>query len=140
MTAAIGLVQSGVCLPDGDWRLTKGLHCSPKNSATQILRTAATSRAIPKPCSRSPATCSSLVDAMVQRDLIIPVTIRRALDRMMPMIRFMPHGDGRLGDFNGGTEGADGWAQTLLCVRHRPQRRRCIAPHSGYHRLDCGPR
>ena len=80
----------------------------------------------------------ALMDSMTQRDLIIPVTIRRALDRMMPMIRFMLHDDGRLALFNGGTEAADGWAQTLLNYDTGRNKTPLHAQASGYHRIDCG--
>ena len=53
----------------------------------------------------------SLVDAMRQRDLPCPRPSAARIDRMMPMVRFMTLGDGRLALFNGGTEGPDGWSQ-----------------------------
>jgi uncharacterized heparinase superfamily protein len=80
----------------------------------------------------------SLMDAMTQRDLIIPTTIRRALDRMMPMIRFALHGDGRLALFNGGTESIDGWAHTLLTYDTGRSRTAQHATQSAYHRINCG--
>jgi uncharacterized heparinase superfamily protein len=57
---------------------------------------------------------------------------------MMPMIRLMLHGDGRLALFNGGTEGVDGWAQTLLSYDNARAKIVVHAPQSGYHRLSCG--
>jgi len=138
MTAAIGLVQSGVCLPDGDWRMSKGLHMLAEELSTQILPDGGHVSRNPEAVLAIASDLLSLVDAMVQRELIIPATIRRALDRMMPMIRLMLHGDGRLALFNGGTEGADGWAQTLLSYDTGRAKTVSQAAQSGYQRLTCG--
>jgi hypothetical protein len=138
MTAAIGLVQSGVCLPDGDWRMNKGLHILANELGEQILPDGGHVSRNPENVLAIASDLLALMDAMTQRDLIIPVTIRRALDRMMPMIRFMLHGDGRLALFNGGTEGAEGWAQTLLTYDTGRNKTPLHAQNSGYHRIDCG--
>ena len=138
MTAAIGLAQSGVCLPDGDWRVSKGLHMLAEELGTQILPDGGHISRNPEAILAIASDLLSLVDAMVQRDLIIPATVRRALDRMMPMIRFMLHGDGRLALFNGSTEAADGWAQTLLSYDRGRTKTPSVAQQSGYHRVTCG--
>ena len=138
ITAAIGLVQSGVCLPDGDWRMNKGLHILANELGEQILQDGGHVSRNPENVLAIASDLLALMDAMTQRDLIIPVTIRRALDRMMPMIRFMLHGDGRLALFNGGTEGAEGWAQTLLTYDTGRNKTPLHAQNSGYHRIDCG--
>jgi uncharacterized heparinase superfamily protein len=138
MTAAIGLAQSGVVLPDGEWRMNKGLHLLAEELSTQILPDGGHVSRNPEAVLAIGSDLLSLVDAMVQRDLIIPVTIRRALDRMMPMIRFMLHGDGRLALFNGATEGPEGWAQTLLSYDRGRDRTPSHLVQSGYHRIACG--
>ncbi len=138
MTAAIGLVQSGVCLPDGEARLAKGLHMLAEELGLQILPDGGHVSRNPEAVLAIASDLLAVVDAMVQRDLIIPATVRRALDRMMPMIRLMLHGDGRLALFNGGTEGVDGWAQTLLSYDNTRNKIVVHAPQSGYHRLTCG--
>ena len=137
MTTAIGLVQSGVFLPDGDGRMAKGLHMLAEQLGEQILPDGSHISRNPETVLGVASDLLSLVDAMVQRDLIVPVTIRRALDRMMPMIRFMLHGDGRLALFNGSTEGVGGWAQTLLSYDTGRSR---IPPTAlgGYQRLTGG--
>ncbi len=138
LTAAIGLVQSGVCLPDGEFRITKGQHILAQELASQILADGGHISRNPEAVLEVASDLLSLVDAMIQRDLIIPVTIRRALDRMMPMIRFMQHGDGRLAIFNGSTEGVDGWAETLLARDTGRNRPVLHATQSGYQRISCG--
>lgn len=138
LTAAIGLVQSGVCLPDGEFRVTKGQHILAEEIAVQVLQDGGHISRNPEAVLQITSDLLSLVDAMVQRDLIIPVTIRRALDRLLPMIRFMQHADGRLAVFNGGSEGIDGWAETLLA--HDTGRNRSVTQASqfGYQRIGCG--
>ena len=138
LVAAIGLVQSGVFLPDGDARMAKGLHMLAEELGEQILPDGGHISRNPEAVLSVASDLLSLVDAMTQRDLIVPVTIRRALDRMMPMIRFMLHGDGRLALFNGGTEGVGGWAQTLLSYDTGRARETLHSTQAGYHRIACG--
>jgi uncharacterized heparinase superfamily protein len=57
---------------------------------------------------------------------------------MMPMIRFMLHGDGKLALFNGSTEGVGGWAQTLLSYDTGRTRETLHSAQGGYHRIACG--
>lgn len=138
MIAAIGLAQSGVCLPDGDARMAKGLHLLASELGDQVLSDGGHISRNPENVLALASDLLALMDAMTQRDQIVPVSIRRALDRMMPMIRFMQHGDGRLALFNGGTEGVDGWAQLILNYDTGRNRTPLNAQASGYHRIECG--
>lgn len=138
MTAAIGLVQSGVCLPDGEARLAKGLHMLAEELSIQIFPDGGHISRNPESLLEVASDLLSLVDAMTQRDMIVPVTIRRALDRMMPMIRFLRHGDGRLVVSNGGSEGVDGWAETILAADTGRNRSVTQTSQSGYQRVNCG--
>lgn len=137
-TAAVGLVHSGVCLPDGETRMAKGLHLLAEELSLQILPDGGHVSRNPESILEVASDLLSLVDAMTQRELVVPVTIRRALDRMMPMIRFMRHGDGRLALFNGSSEGVDGWAETILLHDSGKPRSLTQAPQSGYQRINCG--
>jgi uncharacterized heparinase superfamily protein len=138
MTAAIGLAQSGVFMPDAEWQLNKGLHLLAEELGDQILPDGGHVSRNPETVLAIASDLLSLIDAMVQRDLIVPTTIRRALDRMMPMMRFMQHGDGRLALFNGGSEGVEGWAETLLSYDTGRSKLQQNATHAGYHRIACG--
>lgn len=138
LVTAIGLVQSGVFLPDGDARMAKGLHMLSEELGEQILPDGGHISRNPETVLSVASDLLSLVDAMTQRDLIVPVTIRRALDRMMPMIRFMLHGDDKLALFNGGTEGIAGWPQTLLSYDTGRSRETLHSAQAGYHRIACG--
>lgn len=137
LVAAIGLAQSGVCLPDGESRMNRGLHLIARELSLQILPDGGHVSRNPEAVLEAASDLLALVDAMTQRQLLVPVTIRRALDRMMPMIRLLRHQDGRLALFNGGSEGPDGWAETILSqdvARHRTAQQ---APQTGYQRVEC---
>ena len=138
MTAAIGLVHSGACLPDGEVRQTKGLHLLAEELSSQVFQDGGHVSRNPEALLEVASDLLSLVDAMTQRDMIVPVTIRRALDRMMPMIRFLRHDDGRLAVFNGGSEGIAGWAETILTADTGRVRSVTQASQSGYQRVNCG--
>jgi uncharacterized heparinase superfamily protein len=138
LVTAIGLVQSGVFLPDGEARIGKGLHMLAEELGEQVLPDGSHISRNPESVLAIASELLSLVDAMTQRDLIVPVTIRRALDRMMPMIRFMQHGDGKLALFNGSTEGAAGWTETLLSYDTGRARETLHSQQGGYHRIACG--
>jgi len=138
MTAAVGLAQAGVFMPDGEAHLNKGLHFLAEEIGDQILPDGSHISRNPETLFAIASDLLSLIDAMVQRDLIVPTTIRRALDRMMPMIRFMRHGDGRLALFNGGSEGVEGWAETLLSYDTGRSSLAQDTTHGGYHRIACG--
>lgn len=138
LTAAIGLVQSGVCLPDGDSRIAIGLHRLAEELALQILPDGGHVARNPEAVLEVASDLLCLVDAMHQRDLIIPVTIRRALDRMMSMIRFTLHADGRPAVFHGGSEAFDGWAVSLLMHDNGRSKPVLQSTQSGFQRVTCG--
>jgi len=137
LTAAIGLAQSGVFLPDGEARLARGLHLVARELSVQILPDGGHVSRNPEALLEAASDLLSLVDAMTQRQLLVPVTIRRALDRMMPMIRLLRHQDGRMALFNGASEGVDGWTEAVLSHDMARQRTALQAPQSGYQRVEC---
>ncbi len=137
LTAAIGLAQSGVFLPDGEPRLARGLHLVAREVSAQILPDGGHVSRNPEALLEAASDLLSLVDAMTQRQLLIPVTIRRALDRMMPMIRLLRHQDGRMALFNGASEGVEGWTEAILSNDMARQRTAMQAPQSGFQRVEC---
>ena len=138
LTAIIGLVQSGMTLPDGEKRLAKGLHLLAEELTTQILADGGHISRNPESVLVVMSDLLALNDAMRQRHIVVPATIRRALDRMAPMVRFLTLGDGRLASFNGGTEGPDGWSALLLTHEESSHRVLTHAPHTGYDGLTGG--
>ena len=139
LTAITGLVQSGVVLPDGEQRLTKGLHLLSEELTTQILADGGHVSRNPEAVLVVMSDLLSLVDAMRLRNIAVPATVRRAIDRMTPMVRFMTLGDGKLAAFNGGSEGPDGWSASLLMHEEAAHRVLTHAPHTGYDGLNASP-
>lgn len=138
-TAALGLAFSGLCLSEGQKRLDKGLMLVCREIDRQILADGGH-------VSRNPAAMHSILldlislrEALVQRHLEVPKTIRDAIDRMMPMLRFFRHGDGRMALFNGANEGMDGTIDAALAQDDAKGRPFGFAPHSGYQRMVAGP-
>ncbi|MDO8290840.1 MAG: heparinase II/III family protein [Parvibaculum sp.] len=138
-TAAVGLAFSGLCLSEGQKRLDKGLHLVCRELDRQILADGGH-------VSRNPAAMHSILldlislrEALTQRQIDVPKPIRDAIDRMMPMLRFFRHGDGRLALFNGSNEGIDGTIDAALAQDDTKGRPFGFAPHSGYQRMAAGP-
>lgn len=139
LTAAIGLAFSGLCLSEGGKRLRKGLDLVGQELTQQILPDGGH-------ISRNPAAqLSILLDLVSLRDALIaqghgvPQPIRNAVDRMMPMLRFFKHGDGKLALFNGADEGPDGAVEAALAEDDAKGKPFGFAPHSGYQRMSAGP-
>jgi uncharacterized heparinase superfamily protein len=138
-TAAIGLAFSGLCLSEGQKRLNKGLRLVCRELQRQILADGGH-------VSRNPAAVLSIMldllslrDALATRDIEVPKPVRDAIDRMMPMLRFYRHGDGRLALFNGANEGPEGAIDAALAQDDTKGKPFGFAPHSGYQRLAAGP-
>lgn len=139
LTAAIGLAFSGLCLSEGQRRLRKGLELVGRELTQQVLPDGGH-------ISRNPgAQLSILLDLISLRDALqaqgqgVPQPIRNAVDRMMPMLRFFRHGDGKLALFNGADEGPDGAVDAALTQDDAKGKPFGFAPHSGYQRLSAGP-
>lgn len=139
LTAALGLAFSGLCLSDGPKRLAKGLKLVCEELEKQILPDGGH-------VSRSPAAQLSILldlvslrEALMARRVEVPVEIRNAIDRMMPMLRFFRHGDGKLALFNGSNEGPEGAIDAVLAYDDTKGKPFGFAPHSGYQRMAAGP-
>ncbi len=138
LTAAIGLIMSGLCLPEGDKRLERGLKALDLELAGQVLADGGH-------IDRNPST-----HHQVLRDLItvragldadrreIPTGLQNAIDRMAPMVRFFRHGDRGLALFNGGFEDAADALDLTLAKADAKGKAPESAPDSGFERLACG--
>jgi uncharacterized heparinase superfamily protein len=139
LTAIMGLVHSGVTLPDAEQRLAKGLHLLSEELTAQILPDGGHISRNPEAVLVIMSDLLSIMDAMRLRNMAVPATVRRAIDRMTPMVRFMTLGDGKLANFNGGSEGPDGWSASLLMHEEAAHRVLTHAPHTAYDGLSVGP-
>ena len=138
IVTAVGLALSGICLSEGAKRAQTGLALLSQELDRQLLPDGGH-------ISRNPATLVQIFADLVALQATIesarqptPEFLRRALDRMAPMIRMLRHGDGRLALFNGGDEGAEGFIDGLLTRSGQAGTALAHARHSSYHRLEAG--
>ncbi len=88
------------------------------------------------------ATLNLLLDLLplrqvfAARGLPLGETISRAIDRMMPFLRMMQHGDGSVALFNGSGETALGQLASVLAYEDTRGVAPLNAPYAGYQRLE----
>lgn len=136
--AAKGLVYAGLCLPDSEEDLARGLALLEAEIDAQILADGGHR-------SRSPsiqlALLRHLVDlraALVATEYAVPESLPQAIARMAAMLRFYRHGDGRLALFNGSNEEPDPLIEATLTRSGSRGRAPTTAPDSGFQRLTAG--
>lgn len=138
LMAAIALCFAALCLSGQDRLFAKSIKLLEKEIEWQILADGGH-------ISRQPGIILSLLLDLLPlqrtfsaRDMAAPEALHRAIDRMMPMIRFFRHGDGSFALFNGMGQTKPGEAAAVLAlddVRGQPIHN---AQHSGYQRLEGG--
>jgi len=79
-----------------------------------------------------------LRQAFSSRNLSPPTAVIRAVDRMMPMLRFFRHGDGNFAQFNGMGATQPDLLATALAYDDARGSPVANAPYSGYQRVDAG--
>ncbi|HZS62980.1 MAG TPA: heparinase II/III family protein [Xanthobacteraceae bacterium] len=77
-----------------------------------------------------------LRQAFFSRNLSPPASLLRAINRMMPMLRFFRHGDGNFAHFNGMGATQPDLLATVLAYDDARGTPVANAPHSGYQRID----
>lgn len=68
----------------------------------------------------------------------VPQTLQTAIDRIVPLLRALRHGDGQLALFNGGTPGRRPRLDAVFAQTKSRGKPLTSAPHSGFHRLAAG--
>jgi uncharacterized heparinase superfamily protein len=79
-----------------------------------------------------------LRQAFSSRNVAPPPPLLRAIDRMMPMLRFFRHGDGNFAHFNGMGATQPDLLATVLAYDDARGAPLSAAPHSGYQRAEAG--
>jgi len=134
--AGLALAAAGACLPDGARMLDTGLERVAIEVQTQILPDGGHVSRSPEAAVETLADLYALDDAVHARGWETPNAIRRAIDRLAPMVRFFMVSDGGLASFHGGGEGDRGLIEALLACDEAGGRTFEFAPHSGYHRVS----
>jgi uncharacterized heparinase superfamily protein len=134
--AAIALAQLAVC-SDADQRTQR--------AATQLLARELSRQLMADGghIGRNPQTLVDLLlellplrQAYAARGTQMPAALLNAIDRMMPMLRLLRHGDGALALFNGMSVTQPELIATLLTYDDVRGRALLNAPYSGYQRIE----
>ncbi len=138
LRAAKGLIYGGACLPGREACLEAGLGLLEREVDRQILPDGGHTQRNP---SLQLDVLRDLIDVratLVSASVEVPFALQSAIDRMMPMVRALRHGDGRFALFNGGIEGDDKIVNIALAHSGSTGSALSSAPHSGFHRLAAG--
>jgi uncharacterized heparinase superfamily protein len=138
LTGAIALCVAGLCLRDSQRRLPRGLHLLENELKQQILPDGGYFTRNPQQHMDMLADLASLRSALTKAQIEVPAELTSAVDRMMPMLRFFRHGDGKLALFNGAGEGAEGAPALVLEYDDAQGKPFQHAPYAGFHRLQAG--
>ena len=136
LLCAIALTEYSICAGSGATIQTAAMRLLGKEIERQILRDGGH-------IGRNPG---ALVDFLLDmlplrqvysaRGLHPPEALLRAIDRMIPMLRMMQHGDGALALFHGMSATPQDQLATVLSHDDSSRTAPAKAPFSGYQRLD----
>lgn len=138
LIAAIGLVYTGVCLPDSQSRLKRGLERLEKEIARQILPDGGCLSRSPSDQLKAVEAMASLRRAFREAGYPTPVFLQAAIDRAAPMVRFFRHDDGSLALFHGGNAETQKRIEAILALAEAKGQPVQGAIHSGFQRVEAG--
>lgn len=138
LIAAIGLVYTGLCLPDSQSRLKRGLERLEKEIARQILPDGGCLSRNPSDQLKALEAMASLRQAFREAGYPTPVFLQAAIDRAAPMVRFFRHDDGSLALFHGGYAESQKRIAAILALAEAQGRPVQGAIHSGFQRVEAG--
>ncbi|MCG8505753.1 MAG: heparinase II/III family protein, partial [Sphingomonadales bacterium] len=138
LLACKGLIHSGLCLPDGERRVTQGLKILENALEQQVLadgghieRSPSTHLAAMRHLSELHAT----LDGAGRQD--VPA-LPAAITRLARVLRMFRHGDGGLALFNAGIEEESWLVDLALAQPHAKGRPLVDAPDVGFRRIQAG--
>jgi uncharacterized heparinase superfamily protein len=138
LVAAVALSSLGLCCEGMERVLRRATRVLARELDRQILPDGGHRSRNPQAAVDLLLDLLPLRQTFAARGLEPPPALVGAIDRMLPLLRLLRHGDGALARFNGMSLTAAGELATLLMyegARGRAMRR---APHSGYERLEAG--
>lgn len=138
LTAAIASAYAGLSFDDAEPLLKRATRRLSRELDRQILADGGHASRSPRLLVDLLLNLLPLRQTYVTRGIDPPDSLLRALDRMLPMLRMLRHGDGTLALMNGmGVTAADHLATLLIYDEQRASPMR-HAPLSGYARLQAG--
>jgi uncharacterized heparinase superfamily protein len=138
ITALRGQIYACLALPQSQPRLFQALSLLHDEINRQILPDGGH-------IERNPTTHTQVLRHLIDiraalrcAGLAIPESISQAIHAMATTLRFYCHGDGKLTQMNGGTEGDHILIDTILQQAHANTKPAISLPHTGYERLSLG--
>ena len=138
LQCATALTLTGLCLPGQDTLQRAGLQALAREAKRQILPDGGHVTRSPRACAEALIDLVTVQEAAQARGIDLPDDVRRAIDRLAPMVRFFRLSDGGLASFHGGGEGDRHALDAALKLDDTRARPFGFAPHSGYHRAEAG--
>ncbi len=133
--AAKGLVFGALCLPGGERQLAQGLRLLEHELGRQVLADGGHVARSPSAHFRVFQDIVETRSALISAGRSVPDTLRRAIDRMAPMLRFFRYGDGGLALFNDSNEEDPAAIDVALGLGEATGKAPSRAPQSGFERL-----
>lgn len=138
LLAAVALTYAGLCCEGIQPVLRRATRVLARELDRQIMADGGHRSRDPRFAMELLLDLLPLRQSFLGRGVDPPEALQRAIDRMLPLLRLLRHGDASLSHFNGmGATAADHLA-TLLVYDGALAQPMMHAPHSGYERLEAG--
>lgn len=136
--ATIGLAELGLCMQaDGSFR-RRSTRLLADELVRQILPDGGHASRNPDALTRLLLDLLPLRQTYAARGVAPPPQLLNAIDRILPMLRMLRHGDGTLALFNGMGVTEPDILATVLAYDDPRSKAMVNAPHSGYQRVEAG--
>ncbi|WMS42746.1 heparinase II/III family protein [Acuticoccus sp. MNP-M23] len=134
----IALALAGTVIADQTRLQKSALAALAETLEAQVLPDGGHASRSPQALARLLTTLIPLREALLRRQQPVPPPINSAIDRMMPMLRFFQHADGRLAAFHGGAPTPDHTLDAIESFDEVQGRPTDNARYSGFQRLEAG--
>ena len=138
LTICIALAELALCADLGTRALTRASNRLANELSRQILADGGHIGRNPQTLIDVLLDLLPLRQAYVARGIAPPDALPHAIDRILPMLRLLRHGDGALALFNGMGVTAPERIATIIAYDDSHGRALANAPHTGYQRLENG--
>lgn len=132
-----GLIESGICLPDGERRLTQGHKMLEAALSQQLLGDGGHVERNPSTHLAAIWLLSAMRATLEESKQPVPPELVEAIARLAPMLRMFRHGDGKLALFNGAVEEERGLVDLALSRAAATGGSTMLdAPDTGFRRIE----
>jgi uncharacterized heparinase superfamily protein len=135
---AIGLAELGLCMQASTSFQRRSTRLLADELGRQIRPDGGHISRNPDALTRLLLDLLPLRQTYAARAVTPPPQLLNAIDRMLPMLRMLRHGDGTLALFNGMGVSAPDVLATVLAYDDARAKALINAPHSGYQRIEAG--